>query len=966
MTKVTKRAISIFMAVLLMLSVMPVTAFAADNVLQIYCEGVRVDDNSSDPLRIMETEQKQLTVTYDGSETLPDGTSLVWSSPTPYLVYVDQNGVITGRDSSKGAIMRVWVAENIESLWLIGPSIADSIYSWMDENEIDNMDTEGIVDAMNVLLTPVFGEDLADSLCDSLRSVLDSVNVEISVSLVDADGNEIASSSTHVVCDKSEALTADFIPNGTYITNHESIPAQVEVGYEMDLTGITTPLRLNMGVNWKVTETKLGIDVSTDKATIDEDGHIVFNSAGTVKITATPDTEGLYDKLTSLIETMGGLANAGETIGWVMEEVFGMTVASSVIDALVVVINGIVSASSSDEAETLKKIVSTVSDWILGVTINDSVTVTIVDQIDVTSFEIYGDLSNLSAFGGNRTLTITNIQPEGAYITEDEVEWLSSDTSVAVVDGGLVTVRDGGYWGNSFTITATIDGVSATKSGSILGGNLYWPTDVEFSGPTELTVGDTATYSFTIYPSTLYDIGGLMDYNNIDVGLMIDGEIVYDDDITDGVLYISDGGEVDGGKSNSGTFTVTAVGGGVSTIYVRNHSSSQRIGTGVSDEYFVKELQVSVYQPVSEVSIDQGDSITVELSDRDWLLRYTGSVQLTATVGPEDATDQSLTWSSDNSSVTVDSNGLVSYTGYLRSAVTANITVTSQDNPEATDTIAVTFCQAVVHVTDVTLNAEEVTLSGEGSTYKLTATVSPSDAEDQSVTWTSGDTDVVTVSEDGTLTAVSVGDAVVTVTATDGGYTATCTVKVRADKSALESAINKASYVSENDVSNADQWAAFAAALDAANAVYNEEYASQDSVDAATKALEEAYSALDVKAPVTTVTIVPVSSSDEKSGDVIYHQVPWYKSWTSQTVELTVEVDEGAEIVSVEWSLANWSIDDPEGNIESVSGNNATIRPTYGVGPRSIWVQAVVTDSYGNKVASDPVKVRFYNYSWQK
>ena len=170
MRKVTKRAISIFLAVLMMLSVLPVTAFAAEEYpLMIYNDGVRVDENGDNPLRIKETEQKQLTVTYNGSETLPDGTSLVWSSPTPYLVYVDENGVITGRDSSKGTIMRVWVAENIESLWLIGPGIADSIYSWMDENKIDNMDTQGIVDAMELILTPIFGEDFTAGLCESLR-----------------------------------------------------------------------------------------------------------------------------------------------------------------------------------------------------------------------------------------------------------------------------------------------------------------------------------------------------------------------------------------------------------------------------------------------------------------------------------------------------------------------------------------------------------------------------------------------------------------------------------------------------------------------------------------------------------------------------------------------------------------------------------------------------------------------------
>lgn len=973
MRKVTKRAISIFLAVLMTLSVLPVTAFAAEEYpLMIYNDGVRVDENGDNPLRIKETEQKQLTVTYNGSETLPDGTSLVWSSPTPYLVYVDQNGVITGRDSSKGTIMRVWVAENIESLWLIGPGIADSIYSWMDENKIDNMDTQGIVDAMELILNPIFGEDFTAGLCESLRNTLDSMNVEIRVALVDAEGNEIAYNSTHVVCDNSDSITANFIPNGTYITNHEAVPSQVEAGYEMDLTGVTTPMRLEMGVNWSVQEpqTILGVTTwkDTDKATIDENGHIVFNQPGTVRITAKPDSEGLYNKLTALIEQAGGIANAGDTIGRVLKEVFGLSVAAGVIDALVAVINGIVEAGTGDAAQAMKDIVAKVSDWILGVTINDSVTVEIKDQIDVTSFAIYGDLSNMSAYGGNRLVSITDIQPEGAYITADDVDWVSSNDQIALAEDGKVTARDGGNWGNSFTITATIDGVNATMDGNILGGNTLWPTDVEFSGPTQMTVGDTVSYDFTIYPSVLYDDGLTWDMNNIDVGLMIDGQIVYSDNITDGVLSISDGGEVDAGKSNSGQFTVTAVGGGVSTIYVRNHSEAQRIGTGVSDPYFVKELQVSVYQPAASIAIDQGDTLEVETDD-EYMIgiigsgKYNASTQLSATVGPEDATDKSISWSSDNSNVSVDENGVVSISRQSL-PITATITATSNDNPALTDSITVTFVKAYVHVTGVTLNASEVTMGGVGSTYKLTASVQPADAQNQNVTWTSDNPDVVTVSENGTLTAVAMGDATVTVTTAEGSYTASCTVKVRADKAALQAAIDRASQVNEEDVDDAHLWAAFEAALDTANQVNNDEYALQQRVDEATKALEEAFNALSVYEPVTTATIVAVNSADEKEGQVIYHTTPWYKTWTSQTVELTVQAD--GDIASVEWRLANWSVNEPEGNIESTSGNNATIRPTFGVGPRSIWVQAVVTDQYGNDTVTEPVKVRFINWDWQK
>lgn len=82
-------------------------------------------------------------------------------------------------------------------------------------------------------------------------------------------------------------------------------------------------------------------------------------------------------------------------------------------------------------------------------------------------------------------------------------------------------------------------------------------------------------------------------------------------------------------------------------------------------------------------------------------------------------------------------------------------------------------------VTGVTLNMTSKELEVE-ATQQLTATVAPSTAVDKSVTWSSNNTGVATVSESGLVTAVAVGSAVITVTTTDGGYTATCAITVKA------------------------------------------------------------------------------------------------------------------------------------------------------------------------------------------
>ena len=98
-------------------------------------------------------------------------------------------------------------------------------------------------------------------------------------------------------------------------------------------------------------------------------------------------------------------------------------------------------------------------------------------------------------------------------------------------------------------------------------------------------------------------------------------------------------------------------------------------------------------------------------------------------------------------------------------------------------TVNVYYNDKVVSVTGVSLNESSITLDVDKS-QTLTATVTPKDATNKKVRWSSDNEAVATVSEDGVVTAVAGGTAVITATTHDGLFTATCTVTVNAPDAA--------------------------------------------------------------------------------------------------------------------------------------------------------------------------------------
>ena len=310
-------------------------------------------------------------------------------------------------------------------------------------------------------------------------------------------------------------------------------------------------------------------------------------------------------------------------------------------------------------------------------------------------------------------------------VTLQENLTIGEGESLDIPSGASLTIDSGA--------TLTVDGGELTGENIPTEGVVYKVTEVKLDKDSlSLEVGGTATLTATIMPDNATD-----------------QNVTWSSD-TSGIVTIAP-------STDTKTATITATGTGTTTI--------KAIVDGKSAECTVTVNAAATVQ-VESVSLDKTN---LELTEGE-------TAQLNATVLPETATNRNVTWSSNAPGVaTVDSSGKVTAVA----PGTATITVTTADGGK-TATCVVTVTAATVPVTGVTLSQTQASLycNRTPDTLALTARVAPDNATNKAMTWTSSDSAVATVDQNGIVTAVARGTAVITVTTEDGAKTATCTVTV--------------------------------------------------------------------------------------------------------------------------------------------------------------------------------------------
>lgn len=309
--------------------------------------------------------------------------------------------------------------------------------------------------------------------------------------------------------------------------------------------------------------------------------------------------------------------------------------------------------------------------------------------------------------------TVLSAGYEGGHPLMGPIEWTSSNPAVAIVSSdGTVTAVSAG------TAVVTAKAPNGNTAQCVVAVS---SPQVTISGSSLLYVGESATFK-----ATAEGVGGFTWQSSNPSSVTVD---------------------------QNGRVTAVAEGYAVITATADD-------GSGAS---------ASITVTVQSVKAE-----SVEIDRSSLTLTVGGTQTLKATVGPDDAANKAVVWSSSNPQVaSVSSAGVVT----AIAPGTAVITVTTVDG-SLTDSCTVTVQG---EVSSIVLDRTVVSLK-VSETSKLGATTAPQ--EGAKITWKSSDTKVVSVSADGTIRGVSPGTA--TITATCGDVSATCTVTVYGDSEVVD------------------------------------------------------------------------------------------------------------------------------------------------------------------------------------
>lgn len=1027
-----KRLLSVFLSVLTVITVLTpaFSAWAGDvigvyNIQLFYEDGNAVQDTDEEGNAYHETMQEgdtlQLSYKLIDCE-IPDNGYVKWYSEAPTLVDVDQNGLVKAFDSSKGAVIHNWIDNEVKPVPLVGKIAGAALEKALfnDKVNVDTMDTDEII----ALIEKTMGADSAlgkifesysAKWIESLRKYLDNINSVVHVTLYDANGEVKADDKLAVTVTKNDAFYANFLPNGTHITNKSQIETTVAKGTTCQLSAVTTPVRLHMGVVYSVKSSSVFTQGKVI-ATVDDSGLVTFKNTGKVTIVVSPDTEGFINNLLKLVNYIYKLDHTGtidtKKLADILIKYLGIDIDRNVLAALLdacFAIKDIV-GDSADAVQLTATAVKIIANILLKLKYNDTITFNVVDGVPCTDFNITGP--DTVQEGAQIQMAITDAKPVAADVSD--ITWSSSDESVAYVDPqtGIITGRDaGGNMGTvansqkcTITATSAANQVVRTKELTVTGKTGRVLSDAVIHAQRDCNIGDQQTLTYTVYPvrvskaNNLNITWGLLDGTDADGNpkYLWAGD-AYDETVTDETTGETttvhhDGSVEDGIARLDKDGNYTALAGGTATVVLKASTGYKLLdgsyytisqvqtqttifnglpvsGIDVTVESAVKSAvlanSVKLQQQQTEVAGKTLDFATVTASTV-----YDGSgVLVKANVDPADATNKNVKWYIDNTDQfelkdedkTAGTVKVVAKAS-CTSASSVHIWCVSEDGDIQSD--VVTLCVVRNAAETNTINGDDLSvINGKTLDVSHTMTFSGSTSSAQAcygANWYSSDEGVLTVAPkgndngDAVVTGVDVGTATLYCVSASGGIVAEKQVTVYPDKDYLKQVINICEdTVIERTNENKTLYKDFSRKLDYAYYVYYDEpMAAQDSCNTYARELLYAFYKLGGYIGLTGVSLVNKDGSD--AGAFRSVKVSTSKRYDSYSVDLDAQVaPKTAMYRTIKWSSDNDSVKVDANGIVKPAGNKACQAKITVTA--TDYMDNVYTDSMYVAFANDPV-----------
>lgn len=1027
-----KRLLSVFLSVLTVITMLTpaFSAWAGDvigvyNIQLFYEDGNAVQDTDAEGNAYHETmkEGDTLQLSYKLIDCeIPDNGYVKWYSEAPTLVDVDQNGLVKAFDSSKGAVIHNWIDNEVKPVPLVGKIAGAALEKALfnDKVNVDTMDTDEIIAMIektmgaDSALGKIF-ESYSAKWIESLRKYLDNINSVVHVTLYDANGEVKADDKLAVTVTKNDAFYANFLPNGTHITNKSQIETTVAKGTTCQLSAVTTPVRLHMGVVYSVKSSSVFTQGKVI-ATVDDSGLVTFKNTGTVTIVVSPDTEGFINNLLKLVNYIYKLDHTGtidtKKLADILIKYLGIDMDRNVLAALLdacFAIKDIV-GDSADAIQLTATAVKIIANILLKLKYNDTITFTVVDGVPCTDFNITGP--DTVQEGAQIQMAITDAKPVAADVSD--ITWSSSDESVAYVDPktGIITGRDaGGNMGTvansqkcTITATSAANQVVRTKELTVTGKTGRVLSDAVIHAERDCNIGDQQTLTYTVYPvrvskaNNLNITWGLLDGTDADGNpkYLWAGD-AYDETVTDETTGETttvhhDGSVEDGIARLDKDGNYTALSGGTATVVLKASTGYKLLdgsyytisqvqtqttifnglpvsGIDVTVESAVKSAvlanSVKLQQQQTEVAGETLDFATVTASTV-----YDGSgVLVKANVDPADATNKNVKWYIDNTDQfelkdedkTAGTVKVVAKAS-CTSASSVHIWCVSEDGDIQSD--VVTLCVVRNAAETNTINGDNLSvINGKTLDVSHAMTFSGSTSSAQAcygANWYSSDEGVLTVAPkgndngDAVVTGVDVGTATLYCVSASGGIVAEKQVTVYPDKDYLKQVINICEdTVIERTNENKTLYKDFSRKLDYAYYVYYDEpMAAQDSCNTYARELLYAFYKLGGYIGLTGVTLVNKDGSD--AGAFRSVKVSTTKRYDSYSVDLDAQVaPKTAMYRTIKWSSDNDSVKVDANGIVKPAGNKACQAKITVTA--TDYMDNVYTDSMYVAFANDPV-----------